>query len=109
MSGGSMNYMYLCANHELKRLINGQEDGYVNECLQITVEAKASKSFIDMFANDIEQLEECIYYLKKFARTYETVLHACEWKKSGDWSLETVKEKCEEVLNNVNQHSADNL
>lgn len=98
MSGGSMNYMYLCAGGEPEKLVEGAQEGHVDECMQIALQSKAPDAFIDMLSDDMIKLEESICFLEYFGKKYEVFMQACEWNKSGDWSLGQVKEACEETL-----------
>jgi len=113
MSGGSMNHMYLCADLcEPERLIEGQQLGYIDECMEMVIcsglkfsgseaverDEIIDKHFVTMFEHDISKLEEAISIINKFAQKYAGVMHACEWKKSGDWSIKQVREECKKCI-----------
>lgn len=98
MSGGSMNYMSMSAIHEPGKLIDGHELGYIDECMEMAIKSGVDEEFINMFACDIAKLDDSVSFIRNFAQKYEEVMHACEWHKSGDRSLETVKKECEKYL-----------
>ena len=91
MSGGSMNYLYRCREDGIDRLVSDDGLESLYACVDIVREAEkaygvSSATFVEL----VDEIDKMAMLLQGFANKYSSLLHACEWKLSGDCDLKDV-------------------